>query len=69
MIIRIRKSKTNRQNNDQKKNYNRTNIDIQNTTQKTKDQAPRTPLKPGVIPDALEGQAVLDPLTTAMCIT
>ena len=36
-IIRIRKSKKDRQHNSQKKNDKLTNNDLQNTTQKTKD--------------------------------
>ena len=44
-VIRIRKSKKNRQRNGQKKKDKRTNNDLQNTTQKTKDRATRTPLK------------------------
>ena len=43
MIIRFRKSKKNRQHNDQKKKEKRTNNDLQNITQKTKDRATRTP--------------------------
>jgi hypothetical protein len=38
VVIRIRKSKKDRQHNDQKKKDNRTNNDLQNYTQKTKDQ-------------------------------
>ena len=34
--------------NDQNKKYKRTNNDLQNTTQKIKDRATRTPLKQGV---------------------
>jgi len=45
MVIRSRKLKKDRQYNDQKKKDN----DLQNTTQKTKDRATRTPLKTGVI--------------------
>ena len=33
----------------------RTNNDLQNIAQKTKDRAPRTPLKTGVNPGASEG--------------
>jgi hypothetical protein len=44
VVIRIRKSKNNRQHNGQKKN---TNNDLQYTTQKTKNWATRTPLKIG----------------------
>ena len=43
-VIRIRKSKKDRQHNRQKKKYKMTNNDLQSTTQKTKDQATRTPL-------------------------
>jgi hypothetical protein len=42
-----RKSKKDRQHNDQKK---KTENDLQSITQKTKDRATRTPLKPGVNP-------------------
>ena len=38
-VIRIRKSKKNRQHNGQKKKDKRTNNDLQNITQKTKDRA------------------------------
>ena len=38
-VIRIRKSKKNRQRNGQNKKDNRTSSDLQNTTQKTKDRA------------------------------
>ena len=41
-VIKSRKSKKNRQYNDQRK---RTNNDLQNTTHKTKNRATRTPLK------------------------
>ena len=43
-VSRIRKSKD-RQHNGQKKNAKRTNNDLHNTTQKTKDRATQTPLK------------------------
>ena len=43
-VIRICKSKKNRQYNGQKKKTNRTNNNLQKTTQKTKDRATRTPL-------------------------
>jgi hypothetical protein len=39
-VIRIRKSKKDRQHNGQKKKDKRTTNDLQNTTQKTKDRAP-----------------------------
>ena len=44
-VFRIRKSKKNRQHNGQKKKDKRTNNNLQNITQKTKDRATRTPLK------------------------
>jgi hypothetical protein len=43
--MRIRISKKNRQHNDQKKKYKRTNNDLQNITYKTKDRVTRTPTK------------------------
>ena len=54
MVIRIRKSKD-REQNGQRRKYKRTNNDLQNTTQKTKDRVTRTPLKPGVISCTPEG--------------
>jgi hypothetical protein len=46
MVIRIRKSKKDRQCNGQKKKDERTNNDLQNIThKKTKDRVTRTPLK------------------------
>jgi mannose-6-phosphate isomerase-like protein (cupin superfamily) len=45
--IRNRISKKNRQHNGQKKKDKRTNNDIQNTSQKTKDRTTRIPLKTG----------------------
>ena len=44
-VIRIRKSNKDRQYNGQKK---RTNNELKNITQKTKDRVIRTPIKPGV---------------------
>ena len=44
-VIRISISKKNRQHNVQKKKRKTTNSDLQNTTQKTKDRATRSPLK------------------------
>ena len=44
-MIRSRKSKTDRQCNGHKKKDKRTNNDLQNFTQKTNDQATRTPTK------------------------
>jgi hypothetical protein len=41
-VIRIRISKKDRQHNGQKKKYKKTNNDLQNTTQKTKDRTTRT---------------------------
>ena len=45
-VIKSRKSKKDRQYNDHKKNYRRTNNDLQNTTQKIEDRRPRTTLQP-----------------------
>ena len=48
-VIRICKSKKNRQHNGQKKKCKRTNNDLQNTTEKTKDRAtPANPTKHSV---------------------
>jgi len=47
VVIRSSKSKKDRQHNGQKKKYKRTNNDIQNITNKTKDRVTRTPLKTG----------------------
>ena len=44
-VIRIRKSKKDRQYNSERQTGKGTNNDLQNTTQKTKDRATRTPLK------------------------
>ena len=44
-VINIRTAKKNRQHNGQKKKDDMTNIDLQNTTQKTKDRVLRTSLK------------------------
>ena len=44
-VIRIRKSKKDRQSNDQKEKEQKDKKDLQNTTQKTKDWATRTSLK------------------------
>ena len=55
MVIRSSKLKKDRQHNGQKKKYKRTNNDIQNITNKTKDRVTRTPLKPGVNSGAPEG--------------
>jgi hypothetical protein len=44
-VISILKSKKDRLYNDQKKKGKRTNNDLQNITEKIKDQATRTPLK------------------------
>jgi hypothetical protein len=46
-VIRICKSKMDRQHNDKKKKDKRTNNDLQNIAQKTKDRVTRTPLKTG----------------------
>ena len=47
-VIRSRKSKKDRQHNNQKKKDKRTNSDLQNIAQKNKDRATGTPLKIGV---------------------
>ena len=47
-VIKIRKSKKDRQHNDQNKMDKRTINDLQNTTQNNKDRATRTQLKIGV---------------------
>jgi hypothetical protein len=44
-VIRIVYRKKTRQHNGKKKKHKRTNNDLQNTTQKTKDRVTRTPLK------------------------
>jgi hypothetical protein len=41
-------ARTDRQHNDRGKKYKRTNNDLQNITQKTKDRETRTPLQTGV---------------------
>ena len=46
-VLTIRKSKKDRQHNDQMIKYKMTNNDLQNTTHKTKDPATRTSLKTG----------------------
>ena len=43
VVIRFRKSKKDRQHNDQTKKEKRTNNDLQNIKHKTKDRATRTP--------------------------
>ena len=43
-----------RQSNDQAKMDRTSNNDLQNITQKTKDRSTGTPLKPGMISDAME---------------
>jgi len=52
-VIRIRKSKKDRQHNGQKKTNERTNNELQNTTQNIKDRVTRTSLKTGVNTAAL----------------
>jgi hypothetical protein len=47
-VTRSHKSKKDRQHNDQKKKDTRTNNDLQNITQKTKDLATQISEKPGV---------------------
>ena len=46
----------------------RTNIDLQNITDKTKDRVTRTPLKPGMNSDAPEEWAVPAPLVTPVVL-
>jgi hypothetical protein len=55
VVIRIRKSKNNRQHNGQKKNGKRTNNDLQDIRIKLKDRVTRTPLKTGGKPGDPEG--------------
>jgi hypothetical protein len=54
-VIRICKSKKNRQHNGKQKKDKRTNNDLQNTAQKTTDKVIWTPLKLGVNAGAPEG--------------
>ena len=46
----------------------RTNNNLQSNTQKTKDRAARTPLKPGLNSDASEGLTIPDPLVTPVML-
>jgi len=55
VVIRIRKSKKDRQHNGQKKKDKRRNNDLQNITYKIKDRVTRTPIKTGVHSGAPEG--------------
>jgi hypothetical protein len=55
VVIRIRKSRRNRKHNGEMEKDKRTNNDLQNTTQKTKDRATGTPLRSGVKLGAPEG--------------
>jgi hypothetical protein len=61
-VISIRKSKKNRQCNGQKKNYKRTNNDLQNIIYKSKDRVTRTPVNTEVYSGIPEGWAVPAPL-------
>ena len=65
-VIRIRISKKNRQHNGQKKKDKRTNNDLQNTSQKTKDRATQIPLKSGMNTGAPEGYVALAPLVAPL---
>ena len=47
VVVRIRKSRKDRQNNGQKKKDNRTNNDLQNITHRTKDRATPPPFETG----------------------
>ena len=44
------------------------NNDLQKITQKTKDGAKRTPLKPGLHPSAPEGKSVPEPLVAPVVL-
>jgi hypothetical protein len=61
-------SKKGKQHNGQRKKDKRTNNHIQDSTQKTKDQATRTPLKPGMNSSAPEMLGVLAPLVTPVVL-
>ena len=63
-VIRIGKSKKDRQHNDQKKKDKRTNSDLQNNIQKTKDCA--TPLRPGMNTGAPDEYVALAPLVAPL---
>ena len=63
-IIRIHKSKKNRQYNSKEKKRPKKNNDLQNTTQKTKDRVRQTPLNTGMISDVPEGYAFPTPPVT-----
>jgi hypothetical protein len=67
-VIRIRKSKKNRQHNDQMKKYKRTNNDLQNITHKTKVRVTRTSLITGVNTGAPEGYSVPTPLVAPVVL-
>ena len=54
-VIRIRKSKKDRQHNGQMKKLKRTNNELQHISQKIKARTTRTPLRPEVNSDVLEG--------------
>ena len=51
-----------------RKKYKRTSNDLQNTTQKIKDRATRTPLKTGVNPGAHEWYTVLAQLVAPVVL-
>jgi len=63
-VINIRKSKSYWQDNGHKKSDRRTNNNLQNTTQKTKDRATRTPQNTG----APEGYSVPAPLVASIVL-
>ena len=61
VVIRIRKSKKNRQHKGQKKKDKGANNNVQSITHKSKDRVTWTPLKTGVNAGAPEGKAVPAP--------
>ena len=61
VVIRIRKSKRNKQHKGQKKKDKGANIDVQSITHQSKDRVTWTPLKTGVNAGAPEEKAVPAP--------
>jgi len=64
VVIRIRKSKKDRQHNGHNKKDKGTNSDLQKATQRTKDRALRTSLETGKNMGVPEGETVPVPLVT-----
>jgi hypothetical protein len=58
-VISIHKSKKNRQSNDQKKKYKRTNNELQSIRYKSKDRETRTPVSTGVYSGIPKGRQFL----------